>query len=387
MPDYGEQESNPIEYRLIEKARDLPDIVKTLEQEPAIGVDLECDSMFHYTERVCLLQIATRAQNFVIDPLSVENLSPLAPLFADGGIEKVFHGADYDIRSLYRDFGIKVQSLFDTQIGARFLGFREIGLASLLKERFSVLADKKYQKKDWSTRPLPGAMIQYAVQDIQYLLPLADMLKAELAEKRLLFCAKEENELLSRVRPDVPKNTPLFLSFKGASRLDPRSLAVLDKLLSFRDQEARRRDCPHFKVLGNEPVMEMARIKPVTERELKRIKGLSPKLIHNMGRRLIETVKEGLSLPEAACPVYPRKPRHRLKPEEAARVKGLKRWRDQKGKALGVDPALVCTNAQIQAIAAAKPGTPEDMTAIREVRNWQIKRFGPDICMVLQKTG
>ncbi|MFP4087270.1 MAG: ribonuclease D [Desulfobacteraceae bacterium] len=388
MQNHCQPESNPPSYRLIKRIQDLRELVQTLEPEPAMGVDLECDSMFHYKEKVCLVQIATQTRNFVIDPLSVEDLSPLAPLFADAGIEKVFHGADYDIRSLYRDFGIQVQSLFDTQIAARFLGLRETGLANLLKERFSVHADKKYQKKDWSQRPLPAAMLQYAVQDIQYLLPLARMLKAELADKKLLFCVREENELLSRVRPDASeKSRPLFMGFKGASRLDPRSLAVLDKLLSFRDQEARRRDCPHFKVLGNRSLLEMAQIKPMTEAELTRVKGLSPKLIHKLGRRLTDMVREGLRLPKEAYPVYPKKPKQWLKPKEADRVKGLRAWRDQKGRELGIDPALVCTNAQIRVIAMANPETPADMAAIREVKDWQVKRFGPDICRLLRETG
>jgi len=202
------------EYMLIENDADLYKIVVELQKEQAIGVDLEADSMFHYPEKVCLLQISTPALNIVIDPLSVEGLSPLAPIFADARIRKVFHGADYDVRSLYRDFGIEVHSLFDTQMAARFLGIRETGLASLLKKKFYVLSDKRYQKKDWSQRPLPAAMLQYAVQDICHLLPLASILERELMEKGLLFCVEEECELLSSVRPNLSKNRPFFLNFK-----------------------------------------------------------------------------------------------------------------------------------------------------------------------------
>ena len=375
------------EYMLIENDEDLYKIVVELQKEPAIGVDLEADSMFHYQERVCLLQISTHALNIVIDPLSVEDLSPLAPIFADARIRKVFHGADYDIRSLYRDFGIEVNSLFDNQIAARFLGVREIGLASLLKEKCYVLTDKKYQKKDWSQRPLPAAMLQYAVQDICHLLSLASILERELMEKKLLFCVKEECELLSGVRPNSSRKRPFFLSFKGAAGLDPRSLAVLEKILCFRDQVARRRDCPHFKVLGNKPIIDIVRIKPLTETDLTRIKGLSPKLIDRFGRSLIEKVKEGLSLPDEALPLYPKKPRRRLISKEAARVKALKSWRERLGRKWGVDPALVCTSAQIRAIAITNPGEPENMECIEGIKKWQINLFGPDICNVLQKNG
>jgi len=372
---------------LIENDADLNKIAAELQKEPAIGVDLEADSMFHYQEKVCLLQISTHALNIVIDPLSVQDLSPLAPVFADARIRKVFHGADYDMRSLYRDFGIEVHSLFDTQIAARFLGVRETGLASLLKMRFDVLCDKKYQKKDWSQRPLPAAMLKYAVQDICYLLPLADILERELIEKGLLFCVEEECERLSGVRPNSSRNKPFFLSFKGAARLDTRSLAVLEKILCFRDQVARHRDRPHFKVLGNKQIMEIARIKPVTKTDLTGIQGFSPRLIDHMGKSLIEKVREGLSLPDEALPVYPKQARQRLKSKEAARVKGLKSWRERLSGKLGVDPALVCTSAQIQAIAIANPGEPENMECIEDIRKWQIKLFGLDICNVLRETG
>ena len=375
------------EYTLIGNDADLRRIVVELQKEAAIGVDLEADSLFHYQERVCLLQISTRALNIVIDPLSVEDLSPLAPIFADTRIRKVFHGADYDIRSLHRDFGIEVHSLFDTQIAARFLGVRETGLASLLKEKFHVLSDKKYQKRDWSQRPLPGAMLQYAVQDICHLLPLAGLLERELMEKELLFCVEEEFELLSRVRPNLSKNRPFFLGFKGAGRLGPRSLAVLEKILCFRDQVARRRDCPHFKVLGNKPIMEIVRIKPATKTDLTRIKGLSPKMIDRIGGSLIEKIKEGLNLPDEGLPAYPNETRQKLRSKEATRVKALKSWRERMGGKWGVDPALVCTNTQIRAISIANPGEPGNMECIEDIRKWQIRLFGPDICNVLQETG
>jgi len=372
---------------LIENDADLHKIALELQKEPAIGVDLEADSMFHYQERVCLLQISTQALNIVIDPLPVKDFSPLAPIFADARIRKVFHGADYDIRSLYRDFGIEVHSIFDTQIAAKFLGARETGLASLLKMRFNVSTDKKYQKKDWSQRPLPAAMLRYAVQDICHLLPLSDILEKELMEKRLLFCVEEECELLSNVRPNLSGNRPFFLSFKGAARLDPRSLAVLEKILCFRDQVARHKDRPHFKVLGNNQIIEIARNKPVTKTDLTRVKGLSPKLIDHMGRSLIEKVKEGLYLPDEALPVYPKKTRQKLRSKETARVKALKSWRERQCEKWRVDPALICTNAQILALAIANPEKPEGIECIENIRKWQIKLFGSEICNILQETG
>jgi ribonuclease D len=113
------------------------------------------------------------------------------------------------------------------------------------------------------------------------------------------------------------------------------------------------------------------------------IDGLSPKLIRQIGLRLIQNIKDGLSLPENILPVYPRKHRKRPSAKVAARVKTLKAWRDQMGGTLGVDPALVCTNAQIQAIAGKNPGTPGELASTEGVKKWQVERFGADICATL----
>jgi len=380
-------DTSDTEYILIDNDADLNMLIPDLAEELAIGVDLEADSMFHYQEKVCLVQISTQRLNLLIDPLSVKDLSPLAPVFADPRIRKILHGSDPDIRSLYRDFGVEVHSLFDTQIAARFLGLRETSLASLLYEKFHVSSDKKYQKKDWSQRPLPAPMLQYGVQDTCHLLSLADILERELMEKDRLFCVEEECELLSSVRPNSSKNAPFFPGFKGAARLDPRSLAVLENVLGLRDRLAKRRDCPHFKVLGNKPIIEIARIKPVTKTDLAGIKDFSLKQIERMGGAIIKMVREGLNLPDDALPVYPKKSWQRLRSKETARVKALKSWREHVGGKWVVDPAVVCTNAQIQAIAIANPGKPENMEGIKGVRKWQIKLFGPDICNLLQETG
>ena len=343
--------------------------------------------MFHYQEKVCLVQIATERVNLLIDPLSVRDLSPLIPIFADRKIRKVFHGADYDIRSLYRDFSIEVHSLFDTQVAARFLGIREISLANLLQTHFHVASDKKYQKKDWSQRPLPAPMMAYAAQDICYLIPLSRILREDLKKKGRLLCVEEECDLLSGVRANATRTGPLFTSFKGAARLDPRSLAVLENILRFRDQAARRRDCPHFKVLGNAPILEIAQRKPLSRADLGGIKGLSARQIDQMGDVLIQKVKDAMSLSTTALPAYPRKAWERLKSSDVERADALKNWRDRLGEQWGVDPAVICTNAQIREIAIANPKRPEDLTAIKEVRNWQIELLGPKICRLLKNIG
>ncbi len=181
------------DYQLIDSSAGLTKMVERLETEKTIAVDLEADSLYHFTERVCLIQIASEQTCFIIDPLAVDGLSPLKLLFYNGDIQKILHGADYDIRSLYRDFHIKITNLFDTQIACRFLGLNETGLDAVLAKRFNIRLDKKYQKKDWSQRPLSDEMLAYAANDVLFLVQLGKTLEKELEEKGRLSWVHEEN--------------------------------------------------------------------------------------------------------------------------------------------------------------------------------------------------
>lgn len=375
------------QYILVEKYPDLCRIGAGLQKEEAIGVDLEADSMFHYQERVCLVQISTRTQNILVDPLAVKDVSPLTPVFADSRVRKVFHGADYDIRSLYRDFGIEVRSLFDTEIAARFLGFRETGLASLLRHMFGLIIEKKYQKRDWSQRPLPPPMCIYAAQDSSHLLDLSRLFEKKLRTKGLLFCVEEECEALSKVRPGLREDSPLFLKFKGAGKLDSRSLAVLEALLRFRDDVARQRNLPPFKIVGNLPLLEMAQKKPVTPSKLMALRGLSPKQVKSLGQPLLERIREALNLPEEALPTYPRKPRPGYDHKVTRRIKALREWREHHTGSLGIDSALTLSNAQIRALALENLDHPHALEQMTEIKNWQKHLFGPEICALLKTIG
>ncbi len=372
-----------ISYDFIERHSDLELITDELKREMVIGVDLEADSLFHYYEKVCLLQISTPSKNILIDPLALGDLSTLAPVFADYGIRKIFHGADYDIRSLHRDFGIEVNSLFDTQVAATFLGIRGTGLASLLKDRFGVTAEKKYQKKNWSERPLPQPMLDYAAKDSFYLLSLANMLEDELRIKGRLFCVDEECERLSKVRANQSEFSHFFLKFKGSGKLDSRSLTVLETILQFRDDMARKLDRPPFKVFGNSQVKKMVKEKPRNLSELKGTACLSARQINRFGRTLSRKIDKVLNLPEDALFVYPKKAGYRVGAKAAKRVKALKKWREQRANEMCLDPAIVCSNTQIQSVAAIHPETPNDLKGISGIRDWQIELFGHEICSVL----
>ncbi|OQX25061.1 MAG: hypothetical protein BWK80_17530 [Desulfobacteraceae bacterium IS3] len=379
------ENNSTVGYRLINTDSELKTFAGVLEKEETIAVDLEADSMYHYKEKVCLIQIATQQTNVIIDPLEIQDLSPLEPFFMRRDIRKIFHGADYDIRSLYRDFSIEINNLFDTQIACRFLGLRETGLEAVLQKHFNIILDKKYQKKDWSKRPLSEDMMEYAARDAFYLVPLANFLERELEEKGRLSWVWEECDDLSKVRAAESDSEPLYLKFKGSGRLSPRSLAVLELLLQFRKELAEKKDRPLFKIFGNDSLLRIARAKPRSLAHLERLNAVSRKQMGMYGSELVEIVKKAMEIPEEYLPLYPHKNGPVLSPEVPERVKSLKRWRDAKAQKLRMDPALICNKSLISTLSVKNPGTVKELEELQEMKKWQQKAFGKEIIEVLRK--
>jgi ribonuclease D len=374
-----------VPFHLIATAAELSELARRLEGVPALAVDLEADSMFHFREKVCLLQITTGTENFVLDPLALPDLEPLKRFFADPRVQKVFHGADYDVRSLHRDFGIELQSLFDTELACRFLGHQQSGLNAVLQARFGVALEKKYQKRDWSQRPLPPEMLAYAAADVSLLLPLAAALTAELKAAGRLSWVQEECDLLTRVRVPEDNAQPLFLRFKGAGRLDRATLAVLEALLQLRQSLAAQKDRPPFKVLSNAAVLKLAQARPCSLEALKATGALSPKQVKMLARGLLAAVAEAEALPPDRLPRYPRTRVPAVGPKVANRAEALKRWRERRGSALGLSPGLLCNNALITALAVRNPRRPADLEDLPDLKNWQKRVFGDEILRVLRK--
>jgi ribonuclease D len=375
----------PLRYDIIDTPAKLDRLAGALRGESIIGVDLEADSMYHFQEKVCLLQIAGGERNAIVDTLAVRDLSALRPIFRDADTCKVFHGADYDVRSLYRDFEIRVHNLFDTQAACRFLGYEETGLEAVLRNVFGIIVDKKYQRKDWSRRPLPEEMLAYAACDVRHLAPLARKLTADLETAGRLPWVDEECRLLSKVRPAANSDQPLFLSFKGAGRLDPRSLAVLEQLLALRVRVARDKDRPLFKVFNPNTLLQLAQEKPETLNALVEGDALSPNQVNQHGHAILAAIRAGLELPAAQLPRYPFRKQKMVPASVSDRIQALRTWRDAAARRLKLDPALVCPKATMLAVAERRPAKMEDLADVEELRQWQRKAFGRDMITVLGK--
>lgn len=350
-------------------------LAQELRAESVIAVDLEADSLHSYREKVCLMQISTPERTVLVDPLAVKDLSPLAPVLADSGIRKIFHAADYDIRCLFRDFGMEIHGLFDTMIAFQMLGEERVGLADVLAKYLDVTLDKRYQRADWSKRPLEEGMVRYAMEDTCHLHRLADILEGRLREMGRLGWAEEEFSLLEQVRPSE-NSGPLFLKVKGAGVLDRKQLAVLEELLQWRDGEACRRDRPAFKVVGNKTLLGFAQRMPRNLQEADGIEGYSPRLGDRYGRALLGAVHRALALPREQWPVYPRGERRERDPAVEGRMKILKGLRASMAEQLAMDPGILVNNTQLEGLARVWPTSMEQLAGLGILKNWQREVLG-----------
>jgi len=371
------------QYEFIDTTESLASFIHKTRKAEIIALDTEGDSMFHYQEKVCLIQMAANGHTAVIDPLKIKDLSLIKPLLEDARISKVIHGADYDVRSIYRDFGITIDNLFDTQLASMYMGWSETSLEAVVNQHFGVELDKKYQKKNWSRRPLPDEMVAYAASDVTYLIPLARYLSQELKNRGRLEWVAEECRLLSGVRPSKNNDGPMFLKFKGAGRLEPRQLAVLESLLQMRNAIARQKDRPLFKIISNTSLKKIAMAPPANLKQLKASRTLSDKQFEMYAQAVIEAVRNARHVPAEELPKYPRQRSPRISRKVPARVKALRTWRDSKAEQIGLNPALLLNRSLIKAIAVENPTDEKALAAVEGIHQWQVDAFGQAIIKAL----
>ena len=372
-----------MEYQFISSDRELEAACSTLAGENLIGVDLEADSMHSFSEKICLIQVAGSDMAYLIDPFLISDFSPFSRLLEKPDMIKVLHGSDFDVRSLDRELSVEIANLFDTEIACRFLNVKERGLGALLMAYFDVHVDKKYQKVDWSRRPLKEEMIEYSVGDVAHLADLYDRIKAALEEMGRYHWAKEEFELQAKVKYEPNHQLPLFKRFKGAGKLDNRTLAVLENLLLVRMEMAEKKDLPLFKIISNQSMMTMATRRPKSVNKMVEIKALSKKQAAMYGDACCTAIEKALALPHRELPSYPRTPMPRKNPKVLERIKRLKQMRERLSETLAMEPGFLINNNLISAIAFAGPKTEDDLGQIDTMRNWQVEAMAGDILGVL----
>lgn len=367
-------------FLLIRTAEELGGFVRSLAGTTALALDTESDSFFHYFEKVCLIQIADgRGQAALVDPLAFRDLSALAPVMADPAVEKILHGASNDIALLKREFGFEFMSVFDTHVAARFACRPELGLQAMLETEFGVRLSKRFQRCDWSRRPLAPPQLRYAGEDVRHLVALRDRLLPDLRSRGREAWAREEGEALARFAPAPVREPSDFMKAKGAYDLDGRTLAILRELFALRDGWARGADLPLFRIIGDEPLMRLALDRPRDERALGLIRGLSAPLKGRHAPDLLDAIRRGEAVPEARLPSWTRTRRPEPAPGHSKRMNRIKAWRAAAAITTGLEPGVLLPQKLIERIASDRPSTPEALARIPEIRRWRVESFGPAI--------
>lgn len=358
-----------------------------LATEPLLAVDTEAASFHRFRDRVYLIQLSSRTRTAIVDPLAVGDLGALGRILADPAIEVVFHDADYDLRLLDLQYGFHAARIFDTRIAAQLLNEPGIGLAALLEKYVGVRLDKRFQRADWSARPLSADMLRYAAADTDYLPALRDILRRHLEERGRLSWAEEEFALLEQVRwTGSNGDEPGWLKMKGAKALKGRELAVLRELFRWREETAERSDRAAFRILNNEPMLEIARVQPTDAAALRAIRGVGPDLVERRGREVLAAIRRALELPESELPRIERGPRRAPDPAYEARLERLKAVRNQLATAHDLAPGVLCPNGTLEAIARTVPKSLDELGQIPGIRRWQVATVGKQLLEEAQRT-
>jgi ribonuclease D len=372
---------------VITGAAQLASLIEQIESADRVALDTEADSLHSYREKLCLLQISVPSASgiietnlgtardhrsrlepcdFIVDPLADFDLEPLRLVLE--AREIVLHGADYDLRMLRRGLNLVARKLFDTMIAARLLGIREFSLAALVKRYFGFTLLKGSQKANWAQRPLPARMAEYAINDVRYLLPLAEKLEAELdrCERRDWLrqsCQRAiEQAAVARVR-----NQDELWRIRGSGSLSGRSAAVLRALWQWREKEAEMTDRPPFHILQNEELLKAA---------VKFVSGTVPDYRHFSNRRrqaFREAAQSALQVPESKWPVSRRRAGTRPNAQTVQRTDDLRRRRDTSAEELGLEPSFVAPRSTLEAIAA------DHARATNLLAPWQCELLGVSV--------
>ncbi len=310
------------------------------------ALDTEADSLHCYHEKLCLLQYSDGEKHVLIDPLAIDDLSPLTDLLKTS--ELWMHGADYDITLMRRDLDTIPPVVWDTQIAARLLGVRKFGYGNLVEHFLGVELSKASQKADWSKRPLTETMAEYAINDVFYLKPMVDMLLEQLREKGryewfVESCHQAKAKVLSR--PQV-KEDPWRI--QGAGKLNPQGLVFLRAIWYWRDAEASEWNKPPFMVCGYKQIVAWV-ADACDGKEIN-----LPKHYRSSRRKnFYAAIEDAKKTPENMWPKRVRAAKRRVKDEAFdSRCDALSAKRDAVAAELDIEGSLVISKASIESIAA-----------------------------------
>jgi ribonuclease D len=338
---------------VIDRQESLDQLLPRVLSAAWAGLDTEADSLHAYPEKLCLIQLSLPGADELIDPLAGLDLARLLqslqskPLF--------FHGADYDLRLLYRTYQFVPEAVFDTMWAARLLGVSEFSLRDLVCQHLGIALEKGPQKLNWALRPLPERMARYALNDTRHLQSLAELLQNGLREKDRLewhaeICAKVIRES-TRAREVDPES---LWRIKGSDRLDGAAMAVLRELWRWRESEAIAANKPPYFIVSHE---QLVAVSSAVSRGRPTRHLLPRHFSSGRATRLMAAIEKGLATPSAEHPQRRvRTPGIRLNREQQLRFDEFKRVRDARATELGLDATLIASKGELIFLAQENDG-------------------------------
>ena len=342
---------------MIDNERALMELLSDLRKAEWVAVDTEADSLHSYPEKLCLIQISVPNRDVLVDPLAGISLAGLLEELRER--ELVIHGADYDLRLMYRAYGFQPRAVFDTMLAAKLLGYSQLGLDALATKLLNVKLEKGPQKANWARRPLTERMIHYAQNDTRFLQPMARMLRDELEAKDRAEWHRESCERLLRECVQTrSQDRQEAWRIKGCSELDQPALAILRALWNWREEEAIRYARPPYFVMSHESLVAMA----AAAAKAKSIAAwVPPRLSTRRLKDIQSAIEAGLALPASAWPTLPRRNATRLSRSQKKKYEELRQIRDLQAVKLGVEPSVIASRAALVGLAANRPNNGDDL--------------------------
>ncbi len=370
-------------YRYIDSTEALDTLADRMDRAGLVALDTEADSLHHYYEKTCLIQLTLGGENFVVDPLAELDLTGFLKVLSESRL--ILHSAEFDMRLLRNSYGFRPQNeVFDTMLAAQLLGYRKISLADMVETFFDEVMLKKGQKSDWSRRPLAEGQLAYAVNDTRFLEPMAELQSKEFRRLGRQDWHKEScARMIEATATDNPRDPDDVWRIKGHSMLKPRQLAFLRELWGWREKEAQKVDRPPFMIIGNQPLLHLA-LWAAAQKEgaVLTLPKLPRHFIGNRLRSLKQTIRRVQNLDPTDWPLprtgrspVPVGPQFEELRAECARV----------AEELDIDPTLIANRKTLEKISRELPRKIDEMISVGKMMHWQAELLAPGFLEILSQ--
>ncbi len=330
---------------------------KNLEKYTELGIDLECENhLHHYKICIALIQVSSHDKNWLFDIIKLKDYAPLIRVLENKSIQKIFHDISFDFRILNYQFKSTPKNIFDTQVAAKMLGKEEISLRSLLKDYFDIEKEEKFQRANWTKRPLSEGMLSYAVKDTVYLIKLRNILVRELQQKNRWEWTKQEFQALEEL--DFTYKDPGFFDMHGIVGITPKERAILKRLYHLREKLAKKVNRPVYFIMNNKQMKQIAQEPLKTKKQWQSLRRVHP-IVKSEIRQFMDAVSKG-SKETVFMPVKEKK---KFTPEQRSIYIALNEVRDKLSEKLDIKKHLILSKGQMQQIASTGK--------LDSLRNWQ----------------